>query len=381
MSFKEIFNMNYQQCNRCVMDNKSDKSIVFDDKGFCNYCSTAIKNKNKVYFPNEQGAIKLEKLINKIKTDNKNEPYDCLMGISGGLDSSYLAYLGAEKWGLRILGIHINDGFNSEISERNIERISKFPNLDMKTIHIDKEQYAELIKAFMRSGVPNITMPQDNILFASLYKFVKEHKVKTLLSGFNFALESIIQKDNIHSYLDFKNLIHIQKLFGKGQIDKLEFISSLKADVDYTFLRFERHSPLDYVNFDKNKALEELNAYCGFEYYGEKHQENEFTKFGLQYWMYNRNNVDIRTSYFSSLIVSGQMSREEALKELSNKPYNEEDMEKSINSILEKINMSRDEFETVFKQPAKQHSDYKTSSNNIFVRATLKIIRILSGRP
>lgn len=372
--------MNYKQCRRCVMDNKSDTSIMFDDKGFCNYCSQALKVKDKVYFPNKEGAIKLENLLNKIKNDNIGEQYDCLMGISGGLDSSYLAYLGAEKWGLRILAIHINDGFNSDVSQRNIERISKFPNLDMKTIHIDNEQYAELIKAFMRSGVPNITMPQDNILFANLYKFVKEYKVKTLLSGFNFALESILQKDNIHPYLDLKNIMHIQKLFGKGKIDKLEFISRLKADLDYAFLRFERYSPLDYVDFDKNKALEELSDYCGFEYYGEKHQENEFTKFGLQYWMYYRNNVDIRTSYLSSLIVSGQMSREEALKELSNQPYTDEDIQRTISSVLAKINMTKDEFDTIFNQPLKQHSDYETSSNSIFIRAMLKMLRLTRDR-
>lgn len=366
--------MEYKQCNRCIMDNKSDKTIVFDSNGICNYCSNALKIKDKVYFPNEEGSKKLKKLIDKIKEDNKNNQYDCIMGISGGLDSSYLAYLGSVKWGLRILAVNIDDGFDTEISKRNIERISKFPNIDMKTIKIDKEQYTELIKAYMRAGVPNITMPQDNILFANLYNFVKEYNVKTFLSGFNFALESILQKDNIHPYVDIKNIMHIQELFGKGQIDKLKFISTLKIEFDSLLSRFKKYSPLDYVEFDKNKSFKELSSYCGFEYYGGKHQENEFTKFALNYWMYNKFNVDIRSSYLSSMIVSGQITREEALNEYNLAAYDDEDMQKTIDFVLSKIHMTREEFEKLMKQPARQHNDYKTTNYNNFIYLSIRIV-------
>ncbi len=351
----------YKQCTRCIMDNKSDDTIKFDENGFCNYCSDALSLKNRVYFPNEEGEKKLKIFIDKLKYENKDKKYDCVMGVSGGLDSSYLAYLGSVKWGLRILAVHIDDGFDTEISKRNIERISNFPNFDLKIIKPDEKQFTELTKAYMRAGVPNLATPQDNVLFSSLYKFMKEHKLKTFLSGGNFSLESILQRGNTYTTYDTKNIKYINKKFGSDSISKLNLMSALKKDIDSYLMGIKTLLPLNFVDYNRDKSLKELFDYCGFEYYGSKHLENELTKFIQQYWFYKKFNVDKRTSHLSSMIVSEQMTREEAQKEYELPLYDEKDMENTINKVLNKLNMTKEEFSKIMMEPARQHQDYPTS--------------------
>jgi len=211
---------NYQLCKRCVMDNSSDSNIFFDDNGFCNYCTEALKSKKYIYFPNQEGKKKLDSLISRLKSENKGNKYDCIMGISGGLDSSYLAYLGF-KWGLRVLAVHIDDGFDTGISKRNIEKLVKATNMDFVVEKPDAKQFNDLTKAFFLAGVPNLATPQDNVLFACIYRLVRKYKLRTFLSGGNFALECILQKGNTHSAGDVTNIKDIHKLYGRGPIDKL----------------------------------------------------------------------------------------------------------------------------------------------------------------
>lgn len=353
--------MQYTQCVRCIMDNVGDDTIKFDEQKQCNYCSSALELKKRIYFPNEAGENKLKALIQRLKNENEDKLYDCIMGISGGLDSSYLAYLGSVKWGLRILAVHIDDGFDTEISSRNIERISKFPNFDLKIIKPDPEQFADLTRAYMKAGVPNLATPQDNVLFASLYDFMRKNKIRTFLSGGNFALECILVRDNTHDAYDLRNLIYIHKKFGTKPINKLNLISQLRRDIDNYLLKIESLRPLNLINYNMKEAWKELTSYCGFEYYGGKHLENYLTKFIQQYWFYKKFNVDKRKSHLSSMIISDQLSRDEAL-ELYKKPlYNEEDMKATINFVLKKLNMSNEEFEDLLNAPSYQHSDYPTS--------------------
>ncbi|MCP2041410.1 N-acetyl sugar amidotransferase [Neisseria sp. HSC-16F19] len=352
---------NYQQCMRCIMDNKSDEFINFDENGFCSYCRDTLASKNSVYFPNEQGAAKLDSLIKRLKLENKEHQYDCVMGISGGLDSSYLAYLGTVKWNLRVLAVHIDDGFDTDISKRNIERIARLPNMDLRVIQPDQDQFNALTKAYMRAGVPNLAVPQDNVLFASLYKFLKENKLRTFLSGGNFALECILQRGNTYDVFDLRNLKYINKKFGTTKLDKLTFLSSLGRDIDAYILKIESLRPLNLIEYNRQRALDELADYCGFEYYGAKHLENDLTRFIQQYWFYKKFHVDKRTSHLSSMIVSGQLSRQEALEEYSKPLYDELEMQKLISSILTRLDMDPEEFEKIMRQEPRQHTDYPTS--------------------
>ena len=352
--------MHYKVCTRCIMDNRSDGTITFDQNGYCNYCTEGINSIKKGYFPGKEGERKLKNMLDKVKLEGKDKKYDCMMGISGGLDSSYLAYLG-EKWGLRILAVHIDDGFDTEITKDNLKKLSEGTNIELIDIIPDQEQYNNLIKAYLRAGVPNLAVPQDNILFAYLYKYAKENGIKYFLSGQNLALESILQRGNTYIPYDLVNIKDIHKSFGTKPIDKLPLLSLFKKDVDRFILKIETLCPLDYIDYNRVGAFKELNEFCGFTYYGGKHLENELTKFIQLYYFPKKFNVDKRTSHFSSLIISGQITREEALTEIKKPLYNEEEMNKTITYVLNKLELTKEELDKIMDEPSRQHNYYKTS--------------------
>ena len=356
----------YQICSRCVMDNTSDDTITFDENGYCNYCTKELERKNSVYFPNQEGQKRLEAMLLEIKQNSKNKPYDCLMGISGGLDSSYLAYLGY-KWRLRILAVHIDDGFDTDISKSNIKKLCKTCNIDLKIEKPDPVQFNDLTAAYIRANVPNIAIPQDNILFAYLYYYARMYKLRYFLSGGNFALECILQSGNTFTAYDVVNIKDIHKKFGKQPMNKLKLLSNYRKFFDMMFLNIKTYRPLNYVDYNRDKALKALYDFCGFEYYGNKHCENVLTQFIQQYWFYKRFGVDKRRSHLSSMIVSGQITRDVALKELEKPIYDAEDMDNTKAYVLDKLGITQKEFENILSESPKQHTDYKTDKITAFV--------------
>ncbi len=350
--------MSYKICSRCVMDNKSDDTITFDERGNCNYCTSALNGIGTTYLPNQEGQERLNVLISMLKNEGRGKKYDCIMGISGGLDSSYLAYLGF-KWGLRILAIHVDDGFDTEISKRNIKKLIQSTNIDYIVEKPDEKQFNDLTKAFFLARVPNLAVPQDNILFACIYKLIRKHKIRTFLSGGNFALECILQRGNTYRAFDVTNIKAIHKAFGTEPIDKLPLLSDYRRFIDQKLLRIKTVRPLNYINYNREIALKDLSQFCGFEYYGSKHLENTLTKFIQLYWFYNKFGVDKRRSHLSSMIVSGQMTREQALIELQEPLYADCEMQNEIKNICDALDISKDEFDKVMNEPARQHNYYK----------------------
>ena len=344
-------------CVRCVMNNSSDKYILFKENGECNYCTNALERLPKEYFPNEEGVSRLNELLMDIKAAGKGKKYDCVMGISGGLDSSYLLYKGYQ-WGLRILAVHIDDGFDTDISKCNIEKLVKTTGVDYEVIKPDPKQYNDLILAYLKAGVPNIAIPQDNILLAFLYKKMKEYGINYFLSGGNFALECILQKDNTYDNLEIRNIYAIHKKFGTEELDKLCFISKEQIDIERKQYGIEMPRPLNYIKYERNAAFKELNDFCGFEYYGRKHLENIFTAFAQLYWLPKKFGVDKRTSHLSSMIVSNQLSRVDALKECNEPLYDDSLMEKYIGILKKKLCLNSEEFEIILNSPNHKHEDY-----------------------
>ncbi len=354
------------------MDNSSDGSITFDENGYCNYCTSALAEINTTtYFPGEEGQKRLEEMIAQIKEENKDKPYDCVMGISGGLDSSYLAYLGY-KWGLRILAFHVDDGYDTEISRENIKKLCEAAHIELRTIKPDAEQFNALTLAYMKAGVPDLAVPQDNILFAFLYDTVKKEKLKYFLSGGNFALECVLQNDNVYNAMDTVNIKAINKKFGTKKTNKLKFISSYKKYLLIKTGKVVTLRPLNFIDYNRERAFKELKEFCGFEYYGGKHLENSLTAFVQLYWFPKKFGVDKRTSHLSSMIVSGQMTRDEALAELQKPLYDEEEMGKNIALIKERLGLSDAEFDAIMAAPAHQHTDYKTDSLSKIIRKIIK---------
>ena len=359
--------MEYQRCTRCVMDNASDKEITFNEKGECSYCTSAFSRMPNVYFPNEEGKKKVEEMVSLLKKEGEGKKYDCLMGLSGGLDSSYLAYLGF-KWGLRILAVHIDDGYDTEISKNNIKKLCEAANIDLRVIKPDAKQFNDLTLSYMKAGVPNIAVPQDNILIAFLYDVAKETGVKYFLNGVNFSLECILQKGNSFANVDVVNIKDIHKRFGNEQIDKLKFISNWKRKWYEKRGLVRSMSPLNFVDYNRERAFKELKEFCGFEYYGRKHLENELTAFIQLVWLPQKFGADKRTSHLSSMIVSGQMTREEALKELAEPMYDEKMMQGYIEHIKSNLGISDEEFDAIMTAPTHQHTDYKYDKLSVLIR-------------
>ena len=348
-----------KRCTRCVMDDRADATITFDENGVCNYCTKALADAKTVWFPNEQGQEKLNVLLAQIREAGKGKKYDCIMGISGGLDSSYLAYLGS-KWGLRILGVHVDDGFDTEISKNNIQKLCKAANIDLVTIAPDAEQFNDLTRAYMLAGVPNLATPQDNVLFACLYSYMREHQIRYFLTGANFALESILQRGNTYTPYDTVNIRAIHRRFGRKPIHKLKLISRYRVILEKKLLGVQTVAPLNLVPYERDQAFAELKDFCGFEYYGSKHLENILTAFIQLYWFPRKFGVDKRTSHLSSMIVSGQMTREQALAELEKPSCDEKLLSDYIHIVKDRLELTDAEFDQIMAAPAKQHTDYPT---------------------
>ena len=363
--------MTYQVCQRCIMDNQSDQDIVFDQEGNCNYCETALQEINtSTYFPNERGRKKLEDMLHTIKETNRDKPFDCIMGISGGLDSSYLAYLGY-KWGLRILAVHIDDGYDTEISKSNIQKLCAAAHIDLRVIKPDREQFNDLVLAYMKAGVPNLAIPQDNILFAFLYDTIRKEGIKYFLSGGNFALENILQKNGVFNSMDTRNIKDIHKKFGTKGMDKLKFISSYRKYLDQKAGKIIELRPLNWLDYNRDRAFQELSDFCDFTYYDKKHLENILTAFVQLYWLPRKFNYDKRRSHLSSMIVSGQMTRDQALQELAEPLYDEQMMADYIRIIKQNLGLTDAEFEALMQAKTHQHEDYKVDHLADFIRKLL----------
>lgn len=367
--------MEFQRCNRCIMSNEADTEITFDENGNCNYCNHATYRLKYEYHPNTKGQEKLDKLLMEVKKAGVGKKYDCIMGISGGLDSSYLAFLGSQ-WGLRVLAVHIDDGYDTEISKRNICRLVEKTGFDYEVITPDAEQFNALTLAYMKAGVPNIAVPQDNILFAFLYAKMKEYKIPYFFSGSNLALESIVQSGNTWKNSDVVNIKEIHKLFGKKPIDKLKFYSTLENQFDKYLFGIKTVTPLDYVDYDRDRAFAELGEYCGFEYYGGKHLENALTAFIQLRWFPEKFKVDKRTWHLSSMILSGQLTRDKALQILREPLYDKDMMRKYEQMIAGNLGVSIENLEEMLKEPGHQHNEYKTEDEGIIFKFYMMVKKI-----
>lgn len=349
-----------KRCTRCVMDNASDPTIRFDSEGHCDYCTAALAQQGSLYLPGAEGERRFQALVETLKREGEGKEYDCVMGLSGGLDSSYLCYLGHRR-GLRILGVHIDDGFDTDISKENIRKLAEACGIRLRVVAPDAEQFYGLSKAYMRAGVANLAAPQDNVLFAFLYDLMRREKIKYFLSGGNYALECILQRGNTHSAMDVRNIRDINRRFGETKLDKLKFTSYEKRALQTAFLGIQSPRPLNWVDYNRDRAFAELKDFCDFEYYGAKHLENIFTAFVQLYWFPRKFGVDKRTSHLSSMIVSGQMTREEALEQLQKPLYDEAMMDEYIRIVKEKLKISDAEFEQIMAAPAHEHTEYRCS--------------------
>jgi len=362
----------YQVCCRCVMDT-SDPAITFDAGGICNHCHNFDEVTRKNWFPNEEGARRLAAIVEGIKRDGAGHEYDCIIGLSGGVDSSYLA-LKVAAWGLRPLVVHVDAGWNSELAVANIEKIVKHCKFDLHTHVVDWEEMRDLHLAYLRSGLSNQDVPQDHVFFASLYHFATKNGIRYILSGGNIATESIFPLSwHGGSAMDSINLKAVHRRFGERPLRTYNTISFFEYYVWYPFVKKMRTvRPLNYMPYDKQAAIQELESAIGWRSYGRKHGESLFTKVFQNDFLPRKFGYDKRRPHLSSLIVSGQMTRDEALAKLEEPLYDKDELEVDLNYFCKKLRITRAQYEEFINGPKR---DYDAYPNWVSRHRTLKAVQ------
>lgn len=378
--------INYQCCSQCVMDT-SDPNITFDANGVCNHCINFDTVTRLNWFPNEEGAKRLFSIIEKIKHAGRGQEYDCILGLSGGVDSSYLA-IKVHEWGLRPLVVHVDAGWNSELAVANIEALVKHCNFDLHTHVVDWEEMRDLHLAYLRAGIANQDVPQDHIFFASLYHFATKNGIRHILSGGNLATESIFPKSWHGSAMDAINLKAIHAKYGERKLKSYKTISFFQYYVWYPLVkRMRTVRPLNYMPYDKSKALEELQLTVGYKPYARKHGESQFTKVFQNYYLPKKFGFDKRRPHLSSLVVSGQMTREIAMAALAEPLYPQDELEIDIAFFCKKLRISRSQFDELIDAPIQSHNDFPTwerryrllkKVQSAFAKVTGKVFRVYS---
>ncbi|NCA81168.1 MAG: N-acetyl sugar amidotransferase [Opitutae bacterium] len=346
----------YRQCATTLMDT-TDPEITFDDQGV----SSWVRYYREVVLPRWSPAgnpAAFAALIRRIKEDGKNKDYDCALGLSGGVDSSYLAHI-AKREGLRPLIVHTDAGWNSDIAVRNIEKIVKTCGFDLFTVVIDWDEMADLQRAFLRAGVPDQDIPQDHVIFAAFYGLAAKHRIKWVLSGHNFACESVLPPAWGYDAMDWRHMLAIHRKHGERPLGTFPRMSRARFGLEYTLLRGIRVvKPLNLLPYVKADAMRTLEREFDWQYYGGKHFESRWTRFFQGWWLPTRYGYDKRLAHLSSLILCGQITRAEALQEMRQTPYTEAMMQEDRDLILKKLGMARDEWEKLLAAPLHGHDEY-----------------------
>ncbi len=367
-----------QTCTKLVMDT-TDPDITFDAEGVCNYWHEWQRFQSTLPDAAEK-ARRLDAAVAKIKREGKGKPYDSVIGLSGGVDSSYLAGL-AKTLGLRPLAVHFDNGWNTELAVSNIEQLVTRLGYDLETFVMDWDEFRDLQRAYFKASVIDLEVPTDHMILGALHRTASRHGIRTVLSGTNIATEWLLPRQWHYRKFDFANIKAIHDRFGEVPMKKLPALG-LKQQLWYQHVRGIRAvALLDLVDYNKAEAKAHLMSELGWRDYGGKHHESVFTRFYQGYILPRKWDADKRKAHWSSLILSGQATREEALRDLQQPPYDEELQQQDKAYVAKKLGFSNEEFESILTLPNRRHEEYGTDEKQRrrFI-SLLRMVNRVSGR-
>ncbi len=364
----------YNICSNCIMDS-SDRKISFDEKGICDYCNN-FKNTIEVDWGKcIVGGSKLEQMASIIRLDGFGKDFDCIIGLSGGLDSSYVAYVAKEKMGLRPLLFHVDAGWNTNQAVGNIEKLVDGLGLDLYTDVVNWEAVKRMQVAFLRAGIPDQDLVQDAAFFSGLYKFARKYKIKHVITGSNFSTECCREPEEWGGYLGIDKILFgdIWAKCGDGMpADDFPLVDILVYKLWYQkVLGMKVYHPLNLVPYIKKDAEDELERRFGWQRFQHKHHESRFTRFYEDYWLPRRFGYEKRRAHFSSLIMTGQMTREDALDRISRPEMDEHFLKQEFEYVAYKLGLTVDDLQALFDMPKKTYRDYKNKRSLIGLGANV----------
>jgi len=368
---------NYKQCSKCILDTEDDKGIHFDKHGVCNYCNYYDGLKSRMLLKEPERGQKLNSIVQSIKQAGKNKEYDCIIGVSGGVDSTYLAYF-VKELGLRPLAVHLDYGWNSELAVKNIETVLRLLKIELYTYVIDWEEIKDLQRAFLKASVVDIELINDFAIAACLYNTAIKFKIKHVIHGWNIVTEGgLLPAGWTWSKYDQMNILGIHKLFGEKKLNTYPKLSANKKLYLERVKKLEVFGILNYTDFDRKKVKDILENKLGWRDYGGKHFESVFTRFYQGYILPTKFKINKRKFHLSVLICSGQLTKAEALKELESDYYSEDLMKSDKEFVLKKLDFSEAEFDKIMKESPLSHLQYPSYLKKVYPRIT-KILVSLS---
>jgi len=352
----------YQICKNCILSSNDDPNIIFDSEGICNLCHIYYEAEKKHVIKGEKGKQEAETILQKIKKEGRKKQYDCIIGLSGGVDSTYLAYYIKQK-GMRPLAVHLDNGWNSELAVKNIENVVKKLDIDLYTYVIDWEEFKDLQLSYLKASVVDIEIPSDNAIIAILYKMAIKHNTKYILAGHNIVTEGFLPESWLHFKYDNMNMNAIHAKFGTKKLRTYPQLGYLKKTILESLGLIKWIPILNYIDFEKEIAKSTIINKLEWKDYGWKHYESIFTRFYQGYILPTKFNIDKRKSHLSTLICSGQISRDDALKEIKKPIYDKMLLEQDKEYVIKKLGLDSEEFERLMTLPIKQHTDYSSIIN------------------
>lgn len=355
-------------CNHCILNSKLDPKITFDENGICNYCNAYNDKYGNINLNPEYSEDKLNKLLGLVKNEGINKKYDCIMGLSGGVDSSYLAFK-AKEWGLRPLLVHFDNGWNSELAVKNIENIVNKTGFDLYTYVVDWEEFRDLQLSYIKASVVDWEIPTDHGFFAMLYKTAYKNNIKYILTGHNYQTEFIMPKYMRWSKMDVANIIDIHNTFGVKKLKTFPLLNFFEYTYYLKIQKMERLNCLEYINYNKDEAKKILIDCFDWKDYGGKHYESIFTRFYQGYVLKEKFGIDKREAHLSNLICSNQITKDQALIEIKEPPYSDPKLLKEDKLfVLKKLGLSEIEFDLMLNAPARSHLEFKSYETELYPR-------------